>query len=422
MVCSQAHLVPVTFSFADAELPAPLVGTEPGSFVHNTITVRWPRIARQVIEEKDYPPAINERIQSLIDDLPEAPIRKIDDPEAPDEALWNEWIAPYEGMTWTECPWFVGETYFYRRLMEAVGYFRPGPGGRDDPFSNQKEKGYAESTAAIRTLAQGRADALERENVRAELLRLLSIALWGNQADLSMWEADADGPDHLSAGTEDEHLLADHSEAALDHLAALDRPARIDMWEDNAGFELVTDLALADGLLANEVADPLVMHLKAHPTFVSDTTIGDVHAALDRLAADEHDATRALAGRLRTALRDGRLRLEDAFTWTSPLRGREFPTAVNAELARADLVISKGDANYRRLLGDREWPFTTPFEEVVSYFPAPLLALRTLKAEVVAGLSDEIVEQVAADDPDWLVNGRWGVIQFADAGRRCAQN
>ncbi len=400
---------------ADSDLPAPLVGTEPGSFVHNTVTVRWPRIARQVIEENAYSDAINARIQALIDELPEGPIRAIEDPEAPDETLWNEWVAPYTGMTWTTCPWFVGETYFYRRLIEAVGYFQSGPGRRDDPFAKQKQKGYVESRAAIRTLAQGRAEALDRGSVREELLRLLSVALWGNQADLSMWEADADGPDHLSAGTEDEHLLADHSEEALDHLAALDRPARIDMWEDNAGFELVTDLALADGLLANEVAAPLVLHVKAHPTFVSDTTIGDVHAALDRLAADEHEATRALAGRLRAALRDGRLRLEDAFTWTSPLRGREFPTAVNAELARADLVISKGDANYRRLLGDRAWPFTTPVDDVLSYFPAPLLALRTLKAEVVAGLSEETVERVQAADPDWLVNGRWGLIQFAGA-------
>jgi hypothetical protein len=86
---------------------------------------------------------------------------------------------------------------------------------------------------------------------------------------------------------------------------------------------------------------------------------------------------------------------------------------VNAELARADLVISKGDANYRRLLGDRHWAFTTPFDEVVSYFPAPVLALRTLKAEVACGLSAEQVEHLDNTHPDWLTSGEWGVIQFA---------
>ncbi len=396
------------------DLPSPLRGTEADSFAHRTITVRWPRIARRVIDENDYPAAINEQIQSLIDSIPDGPIRLLDDPQAPDETLWNERIAPYEGQSWLEAPWFFGETYFYRRIMEAIGYYQPESAGfRSDPFTRQKEQGYAESLEATRTLAQGRVEAIENGEQREEMVRLLKTALWGNQADLSMWDADADGPDHLGTGREEEHTLADDTAAALDHLNALDRPARVDVWADNAGFELVTDLALVDGLLTSGLANPLILHLKAHPTFVSDATVDDVHGALDRFSADEDAATQALAHRLRTALRDGRLRLHDDFAWTSPLPARDFPTNVNAELARADLVISKGDANYRRLMGDRHWDFTTPFEDVVSYFPAPLLALRTLKAEVTSGLSQDQVDRLNAEDPDWMTNGRWGLIQFA---------
>ena len=405
----------MTTPTTDTSLPDPLLGDEPHSFVHHTITVRWPRIAQQVIANNEYPLNVTRRIQTLIDDIPDTPIRRIDDPGAPDEALWNERLAPHEGQSWLECPWFVGETYFYRCLMEALGYFQPGPTRHDDPFSAQKEQGYAKSRRAVRTLAQVRQSADDEASPRTVLARLFSIALWGNQADLSMWAADANGPDHLSDGTEDEHVLADDTDAALDHLLRLKCPARVDVWADNAGFELMTDLALVDGLLATGAAQPLVLHLKAHPTFVSDATVGDVHDALDRLAADRDAAAQALASRLRTALRDGRLRLQDEWAWTSPLRGREFPTNVNAELARADLVISKGDANYRRLLGDREWPFATPFDAVVDYFPAPLLALRTLKAETVAGLASDQVERMERIDPDWLVNGRWGLLQFATA-------
>jgi uncharacterized protein with ATP-grasp and redox domains len=404
----------VTAPSTDTSLPDPLLGDEPHSFVHHTITVRWPRIAQQVIADNEYPIDVNRRIQTLIDDIPETPIRPLDDPGAPDEALWNERLAPYEGMGWLECPWFIGETYFYRRLMEATGYFQDGATRHDDPFTTQKHKGYVESVEAIRTLARVRAHA-DDEDPRAVLTRLLSVALWGNQADLSLWAADAEGPDHLSSGDEDEHVLADDTTAVLDHLSGLGRPARIDMWADNAGFELITDLALIDGLLATGVADPVVLHPKAHPTFVSDATIDDVHDALDRCAADEDEAVQALSERLRRALRDGRLRLQDELAWTSPLRARELPATVNAELARADLVISKGDANYRRLLGDREWPSTTPFGEVVDYFPAPLLALRTLKAETVAGLEPDQVERLEQVDPDWMVNGRWGLLQFAPA-------
>jgi len=393
------------------DLPPPLSGGDPDSFVHHTITVRWPRIARRVIEENDDPPAVTDRLQALIDEIPEGPIRLLDDPAAPDTALWNARIAPHRGQSWLDVPWFFGETYFYRRIVEAVGYFQPG--GRTDPFSVQKQTGYTESLSDIRTLAHARAEAIDAGHLREELVRLLKTALWGNQADLSMWDADADGPDHLGTGRGAEHLLADDTGDVLDYLETLESPRRIDVWADNAGFELATDLALVDGLLAGDWTDVLVLHVKAHPTFVSDATVEDVHATLDALADDEDEATCALAERLRTALREGRLRLADPFSWTSPLPARAFPATVNAEWARTDLLLSKGDANYRRLLGDRAWPFTTPFEEVVAYRPAPVLALRTAKAEVIAGLAQEQVDRLDAQDSDWLVSGEWGVIQFA---------
>lgn len=42
-------------------------------------------------------------------------------------------------------------------------------------------------------------------------------------------------------------------------------------------------------------------------------------------------------------------------------------------------------------------------------------ALRTLKSEVAAGLSSDQVARLEEEDPDWLVNGEWGVIQCAPA-------
>jgi uncharacterized protein with ATP-grasp and redox domains len=363
-----------------------------------------------VIEDNDYGPPVTDRLRRLIDEIPEGPIRRLHDP-APDAALWNARIAPHRGHSWLEVPWFFGETYFYRRIIEAVGYFAPGD--RSDPFAGQKRAGYRESIQDIRALAHARAQAIDTGRSEEELVRLLKTALWGNQADLSMWDADADGPDHLSTGREEEHLLADDTGAVLDYLQTLESPRRVDVWADNAGFEFATDLALVDGLLEDDWTDVLVLHLKAHPTFVSDVTVRDVHRILNALADDEAEPMRALADRLRSALADGRLRLADPFAWTSPLPARDVPATVNAELARADLLLSKGDANYRRLLGDRTWAFTTPFEEVVSYRPAPVLALRTLKAEVAAGLTQEQVDRLDAEDPEWLVNGEWGLIQFA---------
>jgi hypothetical protein len=43
-----------------------------------------------------------------------------------------------------------------------------------------------------------------------------------------------------------------------------------------------------------------------------------------------------------------------------------------------------------------------------------MVALRTLKSEVVVGIKPEVITQVAQADSDWLTNGQWGVIQLVN--------
>jgi len=87
-----------------------------------------------------------------------------------------------------------------------------------------------------------------------------------------------------------------------------------------------------------------------------------------------------------------------------------MPPDLMAALGQADLVLFKGDANYRRLLDDRHWATTDALEEITSYLPFSYACLRTLKAELVVGLPQSLAESVAACDPDWLTSGRWGLI------------
>ena len=153
-------------------------------------------------------------------------------------------------------------------------------------------------------------------------------------------------------------------------------------------------------------------HAKLHPTFVSDAIIADVHTTIAWLRHHTDSALRTLGARLYAYVQHRRLHVYTHPFWTSPLPMWEMPDDVRALLAEADVVLAKGDANYRRALGDAHWPLTTPLADIVSYFPAPLVFLRTCKAEVMAGLSSAQVQELQHCDPAWLTNGAWGVIQF----------
>jgi hypothetical protein len=166
-------------------------------------------------------------------------------------------------------------------------------------------------------------------------------------------------------------------------------------------------------LLSSGLAGIVRLHVKPHPTYVSDAMIKDVRTTLDFFEADSDPQVNALGSRLTNDWERDRLQVKENFFWTSPLPAWEMPVLLRDELSAADLVISKGDANYRRLLGDLDWPFTTSFADILAYFPAPIVALRTVKAEIACGLQPGQAENVAAQDPDWMIDGRWGVVQFA---------
>jgi hypothetical protein len=154
------------------------------------------------------------------------------------------------------------------------------------------------------------------------------------------------------------------------------------------------------------------LNLKMHPTFVSDALISDALETITVLAGTADGPTAAFGARLLGYLEADRLLLSDHPFWTSPYAFWELPPDLRQDFHQSQLIISKGDANYRRLLGDRHWPFTTSFQAITSYRPAPLLALRALKAEIACGLREEQIAWLNDADPQWLVNGRWGVIQF----------
>ena len=394
-------------------IPAPLRGSETGTFTHYSIAVRLPDIGQRILAENNFRSHIVAELKDLIEGIPNAPIRPLTDLYAPDASAWRDYCLPYLEQSWLQAPWFFVETYFYRRVMEATQYFEEGAATQAvDPFAYQKQQGLTTTVSAIRNLCGTVNRWLEQPKANeAALTYLLHADLWGNQADLSLWPADQDEqPDSTDA--HDEFLLVDDTTAVTNRLLS-SQNTRIDLIADNAGFELAADLCLIDYLLRSDTAVTAHLHLKAHPIFVSDALIKDVDDTIKFLANDQNEDTRVVGESLREMVENGRLRLQTHLFWTSPLPMWEMPNELKTQLARSSLVISKGDANYRRILGDRHWLFTTPFANIVSYFPAPLLALRTLKSEIIVNLAHGQAKTLTSQDPDWLTNGKWGVIQFA---------
>lgn len=382
----------------------PLMTSE--SFARHTVAHRLPSIIADVIADNDYPPAIVSALRTLRDEIADGAVEPLAE-NTPDAAAWNRAWETWRSHTWLEIPWYLAESYFYRRLLEATRYFQPGDGRSRDPFEVRKRRAL-QGGDAVEVLSQG-VLATRFQDDRERFVTLLHASLWGNRADLSNIVLAARPEDDVGRSS-GEHLLIDHA-AATWVLVAAGRLRRVDFICDNAGLETLLDLALTDFLLDKGLCRQIVFHLKAQPFFVSDTMVKDVYPMLVALR-QAGGAAAALASRLEAYLHGGRWVLQDDPFWTSWLGFPEMPARLRDELAQSDLVILKGDLNYRRLLDDRRWPPTTRLEDVTAYFPASFLTLRTMKAEIIVGLQEGQAEALTAVEPDWMVNGRRGLIHL----------
>lgn len=387
----------------DLSCPPPLMTSE--SFARHTVLYRLPSIIADVIAENEHSAEVITALCTLRDEIVGRAVEPLVE-DAPDVAAWNKAWEEHWGRTWLDIPWYFAESYFYRRLLEATRYFQPGDWQGHDPFEARKRR-VLEGGDAVRILSGVLAAATGDEGER--FVALLHGSLWGNRADLSNIVLAARPEDDMGGSSRD-NLLIDHTEAAW-ALVTSGRVRRVDFICDNAGLETLMDMALAGFLLERGLCQKIVFHLKPQPFFVSDTMVKDVDPMLAALR-QAGGAAAALAARLEAYRREGWWSLRDDPFWTSWLGFPEMPACLGDELARSDLVILKGDLNYRRLLDDRHWPSTTRLEDVAGAFPKPFLALRTLKAEIVVGLQEGQAETLAAVEPDWLINGRRGVIHL----------
>ena len=347
----------------------------------------------------------------------------------------------------------------------------------------------AEAFAAANT-----SGAQSAAGAKAEIHRLLSACVWGNTVDLSMFnraelEAMSTQVGSPTAGhAADHHLLdkkvvandmADAAEyllSRLQHYAgktteAKEGPAAVDIVMDNMGVECAADMALGLVLTALCPALNVRYHTKPIPYYVSDVMPADIERMLGYWEREE--ATAAAAKRFRAALASGAIEVHTHPYWVHPSEFREMPSslvntyffakrfAASAEssspaaagvavkkhqtrnfgivdefiVPKSDLVIFKGDLNFRRVCGDRHFSAdmfflksyadqalpndrSVPFAEAVAYWPhavVPMLALRTNKSEVCVGPSLEAMQRLDEETKRaWRCNGQYAVANFAN--------
>jgi hypothetical protein len=146
--------------------------------------------------------------------------------------------------------------------------------------------------------------------------------------------------------------------------------------------------------------------------------IEDVAATIRCMRQSDRTALRRVGRALSRQIKRESLSLAEHYFWNGPLHFPEFPSDLKLHFGKSDLVVLKGDLNYRRLLADRRWDPATPMEAIVGYFPTALATLRTTKSELVVDLPRETVKRLKTEDPKWLVEGRYGIIRYCDP--RCS--
>eukprot|EP00092_Neocalanus_flemingeri_P068092 GFUD01083156.1.p1 GENE.GFUD01083156.1~~GFUD01083156.1.p1 ORF type:complete len:451 (-),score=169.54 GFUD01083156.1:83-1435(-) len=354
-------------------------------------------------------------------------------------AIWNKFLEQQQtnenmnSPSWFSSAWLWVECYMYRRITQAVNLTGVPQLKGLDYFRQQKEEGYHGSLPSMRQLSAWLLPQLAKLSPDTQLAdtdcgqtwaTLVQVCLWGNKCDLSISagsKAVASGDPVTGLEHLKQNILTDHTSVAWQCLVTRGKGATIDIVMDNSGFELFTDLCLADFLVSCGAASKVRMRVKDQPWFVSDTTMHDITWTLNQLArgVDNTDTLVLLADRWSDYMQSGIWTVQADSFWTFPHSFNMMADTdpdLYIELGQADLVIFKGDLNYRKLVGDLNWETTVTLRTALQGFlPTSILSLRTAKADVMVGLEPGQAEMVTKQDPDWMVTGQWGVVQFASS-------
>ncbi|KAL0124486.1 hypothetical protein PUN28_006377 [Cardiocondyla obscurior] len=295
-----------------------------------------------------------------------------------------------------------------------------------DPFEYQKQNEFITSIDSIELITVYIKDIIcnkeyNIENSKNDFLKLLELSLWGNRYDLSATSGSSCSKtgnpltivEHLK-----KNILVNDWEIVWDTVnKKMKENDDIHIVLDNAGYELFTDLCLAAFLVTIAPTTKITFHAKLYPWYVSDTTVRDFQWTLDYMTKLNDYPNIQLLGTMFTNLMDRQVWcIKDESYWTGPYDFRRIIDKgknIYAEFADAKLVIFKGDLNYRKLLGDVNYPYDTSFATALKTFqPTNILSLRTMKSDICVGLSTNIAK-LFIEDHMKLTTGEYGLIEAA---------
>ncbi|GMF51751.1 unnamed protein product [Phytophthora fragariaefolia] len=398
----------------------------PGTFANESYLTRLPGLVRDCVEHNRdrFSEEQCKRLLQLADDMINDAVIPLpsqypeESAKSPTSAQWETLLAG-KGYTWQNSPWFMCEQYMFHLVLLMAEYYTTGV----DPFHPSKVAELKEKTpwallqTAVGLSAQEEASSQSHHD---QLKRFMKLCLWGNKADGCYKEVkDTVSGAGASLVFDDALLLVDHSDKVITFLEQKARETGdakslgVQYINDNSGTELLLDLALADHLLARGWCGKVTLNVKVDPMYVSDAMPADVHEHIAEMQRETRTPeVQALGKRLAGYVQSEQLVVRPDLFWNRYTYYWEMPTELQTRLAReATLVIIKGDLNYRRLLGDRLWPPSTPVEEAVPYFPVPFVSFRTLKSNPVVGIPADIVDKLEQEDLKWRYNGKRGTIQ-----------
>lgn len=349
---------------------------------------------------------------------------------------WKKSLEQYNGgkisTFFINAPFIDVEHYFYYYILDKVNSQQTiNEGNFIDPFLDAKiasiKNDYCNESIKHKSKIKELLDlgiqikeCIGDQRQKDSIIELLKLNLSANSTDLSQlfWE-------QFSSVTS---IIDDGEVFWEEFVSDLHNVNRINVLVDNFGIEFLADIIMGYYFILKKGRDSsieIVYHVNELPVFVSDVKRGDdqvLFKVLTELIKDNAQYKYLLED-INHFIQNGKIKFKSDFFWNMPSRydtitqskykKSGYLSEVKSIFTGNDLLIIKGDLNYRRMVGDKNYNPQKKIEKFIKYISCPVLIIRSFKSNVtLLGKSYNNVVENKNIEQDWQSNGKYGVIQY----------